>query len=164
MSRFIVLSTVFMGWAFYEMSGGAEFEPATKRTVAATPPAATEPTTDTGQPSESETARVAAAPARAPAPKPRPTPQITPAVATAEEPLGQQPAAPVAAKDLRHVTGSRVNMRSGPGTQYGVLATLRSGDEAEVLSTDDRGWAKIRVAESGRVGWMAERFLSDAAE
>ncbi|MEM1374590.1 MAG: SH3 domain-containing protein [Pseudomonadota bacterium] len=66
----------------------------------------------------------------------------------------------VASIDLRTVTGSRVNMRNGPGTNFQVLTQLVRGDEAEVLQNPGDGWVKIRATESGRVGWMAERLLA----
>lgn len=62
--------------------------------------------------------------------------------------------------DLREVAGSRVNMRSGPGTNFGVITTLSQGTEAEILEVDASGWARLRVIGSGQVGWMAERLLT----
>ena len=34
MKRFILLTFGFLGWAFYEMSGGADFQPASVRMAA----------------------------------------------------------------------------------------------------------------------------------
>ena len=34
------------------------------------------------------------------------------------------------------IEGDNTNMRSGPGTEYGVLDTLPQGTEAEVLEVD----------------------------
>jgi len=62
--------------------------------------------------------------------------------------------------DMRFVSGSRVNMRSGPGTNYSVLDTLDGGTAAEVLEVDTSGWARIRLPDSNRIGWMAERLLT----
>jgi len=62
------------------------------------------------------------------------------------------------------VTGARVNVRSGPGTQYAVLSTLSRGDQAELLSQNGRGWARVRARDTGQVGWMAARFLTAAGE
>ncbi len=71
--------------------------------------------------------------------------------------------APVATPDLdlRYVAGSRVNMRTGPGTDFGVIDTLPGGTEAEVLSVNADGWANIRIIGTGIEGWMAERLLTD---
>jgi hypothetical protein len=63
--------------------------------------------------------------------------------------------------DMRTVDGSTVNMRSGPGTNFPVLAKLSRGDAVEVLRSEGK-WLKLRVAETGRVGWMAD-FLVTAA-
>ncbi len=62
--------------------------------------------------------------------------------------------------DLRAVGGARVNMRSGPGTGFGVITTLSSGTPLEVIDTNASGWAKVRTIERGLEGWMAERLLT----
>jgi uncharacterized protein YgiM (DUF1202 family) len=64
--------------------------------------------------------------------------------------------------DLRLVSGNNVNMRNGPGTSYSVVGRLTRGEEVEVLSDPGNGWLKLRVAETGNVGWMAD-FLVSAA-
>ncbi|UWQ17365.1 SH3 domain-containing protein [Jannaschia sp. M317] len=79
-----------------------------------------------------------------------------------------QPAAPVetvvtppeADRDLLQVTGSRVNMRSGPSTSNGVVASLSEGTLAEPLGEPINGWQEIREVETGRTGFMASRFLA----
>ncbi|WP_010137658.1 SH3 domain-containing protein [Oceanicola sp. S124] len=70
----------------------------------------------------------------------------------------QQPAPEV---DLRRVTGDRVNLRSGPGTSNGVLATLTKGTPVEILETQS-GWVHLRVQDSGQTGWMADWLVSAA--
>lgn len=70
--------------------------------------------------------------------------------------------APAVDLDIRFVAGSRVNMRSGPGTNYAVLDTLDGGTAAEVLEVDASGWARIRLQDTGTIGWMAERLLSES--
>lgn len=62
-------------------------------------------------------------------------------------------------RDLRHVSGSRVNMRNGPGTQYSVVDKLLRGQEVEVLQDPGIGWVKLQVTGSGRIGWMSARLL-----
>jgi hypothetical protein len=64
--------------------------------------------------------------------------------------------------DFRRVTGSRVNMRMGPGTTYDVMASLLRDDRVEVLQDPGDGWVKLRVVDSGRVGWMADFLLVTA--
>ncbi len=57
------------------------------------------------------------------------------------------------------VTGSRVNMRSGPSTDNGVVDALVNGTRVDLIRRLDNGWMEIRVQSSGLSGYMAERFL-----
>ncbi|MFU1477452.1 SH3 domain-containing protein [Roseovarius sp. C7] len=66
------------------------------------------------------------------------------------------------APDMREVTGNVVNMRSGPGTKYGRLDQLKRGAPVEVLEDMGNGWLRLRVEDTGRVGYMAARLVSDA--
>ena len=70
-------------------------------------------------------------------------------------------ASPIA--DVRNVTGSTVNMRSGPGTKFSSLARLSGGTAVAVLRDPGDGWLKIRVVETGRVGWMADWLVAASA-
>lgn len=183
MSRFVFLSFVFIGWGFYELSGGSDFEPRPRITEETTavptatrpkpPPAVPAPVTPEPQ------ARTAAAPTTVPIARrdltalvtaPVPTP-VTRAALTPSPLVAPQPAPPTAPtailpapsqppEDLRQVTGRRVNMRGGPGTAYSVLATLTRGSQVIVLREPGNGWAKLRVVETGRVGWMSARLLA----
>lgn len=232
MIRYILLSFAFLGWAFYEASGGAEFEPhrmgardADPVPKVATNPvansvtdpvtlAATAPVTSglENTPTSYETLIALAivpaivpavvhidspadAPRVAPAvvqssaaqagltigasaappvipmsevPRPRSetilsTPQLTPATAKIDiariEPATEDMPG-ISLADAREVRGSRVNMRAGPGTAYGVLATLTRGTKVEVLREPGNGWAKLRVMDSGQIGWMSARLLT----
>ena len=67
-------------------------------------------------------------------------------------------------KDLRTILKSRVNMRMGPGTNFNVVSKLDIGAEVELLQEPGNGWMKLRVVETGRVGWMADYLVSAAAE
>lgn len=60
------------------------------------------------------------------------------------------------------VTGSRVNMRSGPSTADGVVDSLVRGTLAEVIGVADGGWVEIRDVETGLTGYMASEYLSPA--
>ncbi len=184
MGKFVVVSLLLLAVAFYELSGGADFEPELRAPVAvaetelapvdapvaepqvtradtvsliqiagpapATPTAAQAP------------AQSLASPASFNAPLPAGQVVITPAPTdVVEEPTPVAQPLATAAIDIRSVAGSRVNMRSGPSTDFRVLDTLPRGTEAEVLEVNADGWARIRLMNTGQEGWMAERLLSD---
>ena len=77
-------------------------------------------------------------------------------VAAIEAPAAETPAA--ATRDIRYVTGNRVNLRAGPGTGNSVVAQLAFGTEAEVLNDPESGWVEIRTA-TGDAGWIFRSFL-----
>ena len=204
MWRFIVMTFVFLGWCFYTLSGGAEYQPregsrqaeALKARAAAeaqvaqkpvdlAPPAAvtaTSPLTD-----RAEGPALAAAPTTPAAPlpthvspspilqagvadtgladltlaKPANLPQLTapiPASLNIEPEPEQQP------RDLRRITGDSVNMRSGPGTGYGITSRVTRDTEVEVMETFENGWLRIRVLDSSRVGWVSSRLVTPAPD
>lgn len=62
--------------------------------------------------------------------------------------------------DLREVTGTRVNMRDGPGTIYPVLARLRIGQQVEVLGDSGTGWLRLRTVADRRIGWISASLIS----
>ncbi len=62
--------------------------------------------------------------------------------------------------DIRRVTAARVNMREGPGRNFAVVAKLSAGDSVEILQDPGLGWVKLKMAETGRVGWMADFLLT----
>lgn len=76
-----------------------------------------------------------------------------------ERPAEVTAAATAADEDLLRVTGSRVNMRSGPSTSNAVVGSLGRGDLAEALGTETNGWIEIRDVATGQSGFMAARFL-----
>lgn len=59
------------------------------------------------------------------------------------------------------VSGSRVNVRSGPSTQYGVINSVQYGDAVELVGYEADGWARIRIGGTEEVGYMAHRFLTE---
>jgi hypothetical protein len=224
MWRFILVSFAFLGWSFYELSGGADYKPATNsiqvraqldnarpkarplkvdvtRVTASGERAAAETVTRSitslsdldlskGQRFEIRLARVDT-------PAKTEPPEVTKAVANSK-PIADSPdttlpdhvAKAVAAaslsgaasesvhhstlaatqeadiaqpvQDMRRVTGTVVNMRSGPGTKYGRIAELRKNDKVTVLRDPGDGWIKLRVVETGRVGWMADWLITAA--
>lgn len=66
------------------------------------------------------------------------------------------------ATDFWYVSGTRVNLRAGPGTVNAVVASLTFGTEAEVLSDTGADWIEIRTAD-GTAGWISSIFLTETA-
>lgn len=198
LKKFILLTFVFLGWAFYEESGGADFVPrkaelmaaaAEARAAAEAERALAEAAKPAPQP-KVVPAEVALAVKETPVTVPQrsdPAPEVTTTVAATDSPpeitlvsleqsgslfarplqqledQGANPAEPGVFlqprdADMRVVTGNRVNMRSGPGTSFGVMGSLVRGDEVEVISDEGIGWVKLRTLD-GRVGWMADSLL-----
>ena len=52
-----------------------------------------------------------------------------------------------------------VNVRSGPGTQYGVVDTLYPGETVNIETCQSNGWCLI--AHTGPDGWVSARYLSN---
>lgn len=64
-----------------------------------------------------------------------------------------QPDAP--SYDPLTVTGATVNLRSGPGTQYGVLGVANKGDK--LVQANTTGWLPVLV--DGVVRWISEKYV-----
>lgn len=62
--------------------------------------------------------------------------------------------------DIRSVTGTLVNVRSGPGTEFPVVNQLERGARIEVIGDNGSGWVELRPVEGGPSGWMADFLLS----
>ena len=71
-----------------------------------------------------------------------------------------EPAYAEPVKDIRQVTGTRVNMRNGPGTIYPVIAKLGMGHQVEVLDDPGIGWLRLRVLPEQQLGWIAASLVS----
>ena len=61
-------------------------------------------------------------------------------------------------KTNKVVTGSSVNFRKGPGTNYGVIRSLSRGTKVGYIS-ESNGWAKIN--HNGTIGYMSASYLGD---
>lgn len=159
MGKFIIGTFLLLGWGFYVMSGGSDFEPqAWPDQVAESQIEAIESNTVAA---DVEVTRNDTTSLTSVAPEPLET-QI---VAVLEPVVAEQPqvalvAATPSGLDLRAVAGTRVNMREGPGTDYGVIETLAGGTEAEVIEINAEGWARVRLIGTNQTGWMAERLLN----
>ncbi|NPA06136.1 MAG: SH3 domain-containing protein [Chloroflexi bacterium] len=66
------------------------------------------------------------------------------------------PGAPEPSGERRVVTAYRLRVRSGPGTEYGIVGVLQRGDVVTVLETKD-GWGRI-----GPGRWIALRYTAPA--
>lgn len=183
MWRLIVVSFAFLFLAFYELSGGADFEP-TETVQAApklTPMVAEMPQTVLPNIPEIgiQTAKVAAKVGTGNIQLATLATAVSDA-APAEMAVSatQQPASEVVipslvvdaayapetetVPDMRFIAGKSVNMRNGPGTGYSVTDRLVSGQQVQVLQEPGNGWLKLKVLETGHVGWMADWLVSDA--
>lgn len=185
MKRLMVLTFGLLGWAWYSMSGGAEFSAGTNgvdlpvmvraaeaETLPADPSdtavepevtrASTASLTDVG-PAESQAtvteAKVTGAAATAKSMDLALAAVPDKPIAASFEPESAEPETPA---DLRKVTGSRVNLRYGPGTSYSVVGQLGEGDRVEVLSDPGDGWVKLQAQDGGTAGWMYDAYLAAA--
>lgn len=70
--------------------------------------------------------------------------------------------APAAANPVLYVTGSRVNVRSGPATVYAAIDSLARGTPVDDLGDAGEGWRMIRLP-SGATGYMSGDYLSPTA-
>ncbi len=217
MKKLILFSFGFMGWVFYVMSGGADFQPASVRATAQTSEQVEQKTLDdvsevvVADLSQSSTApksafadtnlalrdddvtRVAlnlttlrdpSNQSETTALEPQPaaldrtdlnavpvnagyttasadTPAIIPSlIVSGDAGANQQTVSSnVGYGDIRIVTGTRVNVRGGPGTNYGVVTKLGAGDSVEIIEDDGQGWVKMRPVDGGPEGWMADFLL-----
>jgi len=172
MKSYVWLTFAFMGWGYYEMSGGSDFVPeerAVAQAQAEAPEIVTRAETPTllsvsasnatPQPSDDDVT-VALLEAVALDTSELAAQAVEPATPQAEVTQIATPATPIEI-DLRAVAGSRVNMRSGPGTTFDVITTLDSGTQLEVLSVNAEGWANVSTVDRGVQGWMAERLLTE---
>ena len=208
MKRFILLTFGFMGWAFYEMSGGDEFESASDRIARLNPapevtvtevdetPAVvtaeaspdvidTDPPSNDGvtrvslnlttvqeaaeQATETAALQVAAAnidPETGVAvntdttTSSADTPAIIPSLIAPNDGDEIGVTRAFGANDVRTVSGNRVNVRGGPGTDYNVVSRLVRGDAVEIIEDNGNGWVLMRPMDGGTQGWMADFLLT----
>lgn len=203
MTRLMLVTFAMLGWFFYVMSGGSEFEP--RGTRAEAPPVVAaaekpEPRPLVPSPATELVTKVALRPAKPSEPKPEPIPaadavdteallaQIAAGLNsdlssfdntggtfslasldenaavqvldTDTEPETAAPPAPAEPpKDIRIVSGTRVNMRDGPGTIYPIIGKARMGQQVEVLSESGTGWLRLRVLPEQQVGWISSSLI-----
>lgn len=181
---YIIVTFALLFWLYYVASGGGAFEPEAwpEAPVARVAPApAPEP-----EPMEpAETSLPSEEPDASPAPdqaailgalsEATPSPDLSGAnldsafsftepVAPLEIAPEAIAAAPAPAVEMVKISGSRVNIRSGPGTENAVVLTLDGGTVIEALSITDSGWIEIRLPDGAGIGWVSATLVEPAGE
>lgn len=72
------------------------------------------------------------------------------------------PQSAMAEIEKRYVSDTlRLQLRSGPSSEYRIIKTLRSGEHLVLLeTTDDKKYAKVKTPKETE-GWVLARFLQD---
>jgi len=160
MKSYVWLTFGFMGWAYYEMSGGSEFERVAVVETVIEDTAAPEIVARASTPTLQSLSTSNIAP-QADAYDASMVVVSAPVIAELEpEVISVAAPAPEPVLDIRAVKGSRVNMRMGPGTGFDVITTLDGGTKLEILEVNADGWANVATVDRGIEGWMAERLLT----
>lgn len=176
MKAYIWVTFALLGWAYYEMSGGRDFEPGSNglsvfakieetaldaeavARLSLVDMTSVGPVEGTDPPSDRAVVEAAVLAAV----------RSTDTAGFAESPVSMIVPADEAeasaetspAVDLRAVNGASVNLRTGPGQEHPVLATLARGTTVQVLEDPGDGWVRLQVVPQGRIGWIAD-FLLD---
>ena len=87
---------------------------------------------------------------------PASTPASTP-TGTPEPTQSPQPSNKTGTVKLEN-SSSRLNVRSGPGTSYSVVASLSNNAKVTVLKKESNGWYYIRTA-SGKTGYVSGEYI-----
>lgn len=181
MKSFILLTFLFLGLAFYELSGGQEFEPEVRPSAAVAEVETTLlPSPEVVTRDEPDTIADVGTLPNVPETVAQPliAEVVSPEVEEAEEAVAAAIAAALAAPapevveeqpvlvslaspllDQRLVDASSLNVRAGPSTNDRVVTKLNRNEPVIVLSELDDGWALVRIGDAGTEGWVAARFL-----
>ena len=182
MWKYLLLCFVMLGWAFFELSGGQDFQP-----VLAAPVSEVAAPTDDADPIDrsfdrEEVARAATnalrsiefdddtkdvshvnVPARATLWKVSADTETSAIIENMLEDVVPVVAAAVTnAENLYAVAVNRANMRNGPSTRNGVIAKLERGTAVQLLPSSSGSWVKLRVVQTNRVGWISKKLLKKA--
>lgn len=178
MKAYIWVTFALLGWAYYEMSGGRDFEPGNNgltvfAEIKETPldPEAVArlslvdmtsvgPVEGTDTPTDQSEVEAAVLAAIRSTDTAGLTESPVSMIVPADEEDASAETAP--AVDLRAVNGSSVNLRTGPGQDHPVLTRLARGTTVQVLEDPGDGWVRLQVVPQGRIGWIAD-FLLDAS-
>jgi len=202
MTRLIVITFAALGWCFYVVSGGPDFEPRGLRSDQPLRVASVQKPTSVAPARVEElvtNVRIQTPAARIqPAPAVEEVVEIVPENASlasfpgfsafedqganitlasledgvaglrqsfddAPEETAEIPAFPEPEKDIREISGTRVNMRDGPGTIYPIIGKAAIGQKVEVLSESGTGWLRLRVLPQQQVGWISASLVRKIA-
>lgn len=167
-TKLLVVTSLFLVWALFEMSGGQSFTPGTDRAESrvqepdvliekAQMPAVATVSLEQAVSVETALTDASYVPFHAPIiSQNQQVPNVL--LASYAEPAIMTDATLV--RDIRRVTGDRVNLRHGAGTQHSVVGKANRGDEAEVLTVDG-DWAQVHLISTGETGWMASWLLTE---
>lgn len=161
--KFIVVSFGFMAWAFYELSGGADFVPETRPLAQA--PIVAQDKIDAAVVADPEPQVVMASLVVDTAPDV--TPVADPVVSQEFVSLSTSPTGLIAptetppGADVMTVTAQSLNVRSGPSTNNAVIGKLTQYENVSLVQETADGWALIRIEGDGIEGWVARRFLTN---
>ena len=182
MWKYLFLCFAMLGWAFFELSGGQDFEPALAMSVSEV----VTPTDDVDPIDRSfdreEVARAATNALRSiefddHAEAAAPVNVVTDAALWKvsadtetsviienifEDVVPVVAAAVPSDENLYAVSVNRANMRNGPSTRNGVIAKLERGTAVQLLPSSSGSWVKLRVVETNRVGWISKKLLKKA--
>ncbi len=56
------------------------------------------------------------------------------------------------------MAAKRLNLRTGPGTHFGVRRVLSDSQKLSVIDVPSPGWCKVKTPD-GETGFVAARFL-----
>jgi serine/threonine protein kinase, bacterial len=112
--------------------------------------------------------------AQSPQPTPTPSTQVSPSPSspmptpTIPVPAPTQQSPPIAPPDPRAnatIVGqtARKNVRSGPGTNYGVVQEVQNGDRVQIIGSQKAGessWYQIYLFDTGVQGWIAAQLVA----
>lgn len=98
------------------------------------------------------------APTDTPTPEPTATPTATATPLPTDTPMPTPTPEPVAV-----VTGDRLNVRSGPGTVYPVVAQAVKDEQYPLLArNEDTSWLEVALAD-GQRGWVSASLVESSA-
>lgn len=77
---------------------------------------------------------------------------------TAEKPVDTPEGKEDAAVKKIEVTGATVNLREGPGTNYGIAKVARKGERLDAIG-EENGWVPVLV--DGKLRWISGKYVRE---